>query len=102
MIFIIVDLGKKLKHLRSVKKLTQVQVAERIYITKGMVSSYETDIRVPSYDVLIKFAALYGVTTDYLLGFDKAKMIDVSGLTDSQVDSILNIINEYKKLNGSE
>ena len=97
MIFI-VDLGNKIKQLRLGKRLTQVQVAERLHISKAMVSSYETNIRLPSYDVLIKFATLYGVTIDYLLGFDKLKMIDVSGLSNSQVDLILNMINELKKV----
>jgi len=97
-VIFIVDLGNKIKQLRLGKRLTQVQVAERLHISKAMVSSYETNIRLPSYDVLIKFATLYGVTIDYLLGFDKLKMIDVSGLSNSQVDLILNMINELKKV----
>ena len=96
MIFI-VDLGSKIKQLRIAKRLTQVQVAERLHISKGMISSYETNIRLPSYDVLIKFANLYGVTTDYLLGFNKSNMVDISGLSDTQVDLVIGMINEFKK-----
>ena len=93
---VIVDFGNKIKGLRLGKGLTQVQIAERLHISKAMVSSYETGIRLPSYDVLFKFAQLYGVTTDYLLGFDRLKTVDVTGLTDSQVDLIVNMIYALK------
>ena len=95
---IIADFGEKIKHLRLGMRLTQVQVAERIHISKAMASSYETGIRLPSYEVLIKFAKLFGVTTDYLLGFDRQKSVDVTGLSDSQVDIIVRLINEFKEV----
>ena len=97
-VIIIVDFGEKIKHLRNSMGLTQVQMAERLHISKSMASSYETGIRLPSYDVLIKFAKLFGVTTDYLLGFDMAKTVDVTGLTDSQVDIIIKMVNELRKV----
>jgi len=98
-VIIIVDFGVKVKHLRLGLGLTQVQVAQRLHISKAMMSSYETGIRLPSYDVLVKFATLYGVTTDYLLGFDRIKSVDVTGLTDCQVDLIVRLINELKATN---
>ena len=95
-VIVIVDFGNKIKRLRQGKGLTQVQIAERLHISKTMVSAYETGIRLPSYDVLFKFAQLYGVTTDYLLGFDRLKTVDVSELTDAQVDLIVNMIYALK------
>ena len=94
---IVVDFGAKIKHLRHGTGLTQVQVAERLHISKAVMSSYETGIRLPSYDVLIKLARLYGVTTDYLLGFDRIKSVDVTGLSDSQVGLIVKMVNELKE-----
>ena len=91
-----VDFGDKIRDLRRGMNLTQVQVAERLHISKAMVSSYETGVRLPSYSVLMKFAKLYGVTTDYLIGFDRVKSVDVSGLSDSQVDVILKMVKELK------
>lgn len=93
----VVDFGEKVKHLRLGKSLTQVQVSERLHISKAMISSYETGIRLPSYEVLIKFAKLFGVTTDYLLGFNRLKSVDVTGLSDSQVDLVVRMIDELKK-----
>ena len=96
--FEIVDFGEKIKNLRLGMGLTQVQISERLHISKAMVSSYETGIRLPSYDVLIKFAKLYGVTTDYLLGFDRVKSVDVTGLSDLQVDLIVKMANEFRRM----
>ena len=92
-----VDFGDKIKHLRLGMGLTQVQVSQRLHISKAMISAYETGVRLPSYDVLIKLARLYGVTTDFLLGFDRVKSVDVTGLSDSQVDVIVKMVNELKE-----
>ena len=63
-----VDFSQRLKKVRMDRHLTQAQVARKIGVTASMVSSYETDIRLPSYDVMIRIADLFGVSVDYLLG----------------------------------
>ena len=57
----IVDLSVRLKQLRLDKQLRQEQVARLVGVSKGAISAYETDIRQPSYDVLIRLANLYRV-----------------------------------------
>ena len=42
-----VDFSQRLKQLRKDKHLTQAQVAQLVGVTPSMVSSYETDIRLP-------------------------------------------------------
>ena len=81
-------LGERLKELRKQQGLTQVQVAERLGLSKAVISSYEVASRHPSYDILIKMAALYGVTTDYLLGLDNRSLIVVSWLTPTQLPTV--------------
>ena len=44
-----VDFSQRINQLRKDKHMTQAQVAARIGVTASMVSSYETDIRLPSY-----------------------------------------------------
>ena len=77
-----VNLGERLKKLRTESKLTQTQVSERIGVAISAVSSYESGIRLPSYPVLIKLSRLYHVTTDYLLGVKSKEMIDISDLSE--------------------
>lgn len=94
---LMVDLGMRLKDLRKKHNLTQQQVADRVWVSKSMVSSYELGTRSPSYEVLIKLSRLFGVTTDYLLGVDKAKTIDASKLSDKQIGIIITLIEEMTK-----
>ena len=76
-----VDFGEKLKLLRKRSGLSQEQLAQRLGVTKGMVSSYETSMRMPSYPVLLKIAQLFHVSADVLLGMASDERIDISGLT---------------------
>lgn len=92
-----VDLGKRLKDLRKQNGLTQQQVADRVWVSKAMISSYELSTRTPSYDVLIKLSKLFSVTTDYLLGLESNRTIDAKGLTDKQIGLITSLIDEMTK-----
>ena len=79
-----VEFSQRLKQLRSDKHMTQAQVANRIGVTASMVSSYETDIRLPSYEVLVKIANLFGTTIDYLLCREDKRYLDISMLNDEE------------------
>ena len=72
-----VDCSEKLKALREARGLTQLQVANRIGISKAMISAYETASKAPSIEVLIRLSRLYGVSVDYLVCVDAPKYIDV-------------------------
>lgn len=87
-----VDFGVRLKKLRTNKKLTQEQLAERIGLTKSVISAYECSLRYPSYDILIALARTFGVTTDYLLCVNDKQMIDVSKLSDKNLQIVTNLI----------
>ncbi|MDR3278112.1 MAG: helix-turn-helix domain-containing protein [Oscillospiraceae bacterium] len=91
-----VEFATRLRQLRKEKHRTQAQVARRIGVTASMVSSYETDIRLPSYDILIKIANLFGVTTDYLLCLQSKRFLDISGLTDEQASVVCDMVNILK------
>ena len=88
----IVDLSMRLRQLRVDKHLRQEQVAKQIVVTKGAVSAYENDIRQPSYDVLIRLANLYRVSTDYLLGRQDMRTLDISGLTSAEAVAISDLV----------
>ena len=88
----IVDLSMRLRQLRVDKHLRQEQVANLIGVTKGAVSAYENDIRQPPYDVLIRLANLYRVSTDYLLGRQDMRTLDISGLTSAEAVAISDLV----------
>ena len=94
-----VDFGNKLKALRLNAGLTQKQLAEQMKVTKSVISYYELQERYPSPESLIKLATIFSVSTDYLLGIDKKEMLDVSNLSDTQVDTVRRVIAEFNKIN---
>ena len=85
-------MGEKLKSLRIEKNLTQKQVADRIGLAISAVSSYESGTRYPSYDVLVKLARIFHVSTDYLLGITNTRNIDVTGLNDNEIELVLQLV----------
>ena len=91
-----VDFGNVLKTLRLKENMTQSQLAQKLGVTKSVISAYETGLRMPSYDILINIAKIYNVSTDYLLGLEHKQKIDLSGLTKEEIDALLNLIKAMK------
>lgn len=58
----------RVKAARELRKLGQVQVAERANLPPTSISHFESGSRKPSFENLRRLARALGVTTDYLLG----------------------------------
>lgn len=93
------NFGKRLKTLRIKKKLTQQQLADLLGLTKSVISAYENGLRYPAYDVLIKISRIFKVSTDFLLGVEIKREIDTSGLTDEQVEALIELIDTIRNSN---
>lgn len=51
--------------------MTQTKLSQKLGLTKSVISAYETDLRLPSYDVLIHISQIFKVSTNYLLGIER-------------------------------
>ena len=60
----------KLRDLRKEKGLTQTELAKKIGMSQTNYSYYEANDIMPSTDILIKLADIYGITLDKLLGVE--------------------------------
>ena len=96
------DSGSKLKMLRKQAGMTQQQVADRIGVTKSVISFYELKERCPSPDVLVKYAKIFHVTTDYLLGIEREYVVDVSGLGPEEIAAVKTVIETFKKIKSNQ
>lgn len=97
---IIVDKGKvqnRFKEIRIRNHLTQKQMAERLGVQKSVVCYYEHGERFPSYDVLLRIASIFHVSTDYLLGRDNFRALDVSGLSEDEINAIQGVIDVLRQ-----
>lgn len=58
----------RLKDIRTDKDITQKAMAEFLGIATNAYQNYEYGKREPSYEILLKLADFFQVSTDYLLG----------------------------------
>lgn len=90
-------LGKRIYDLRTALSWSQVQLAEKLNISKQTVSNWENENIQPSIEMLVRIAKLFHVSTDYLLGLDNTPTINVEGLPLSFVAHLTQIIEDYKR-----
>jgi transcriptional regulator with XRE-family HTH domain len=62
------EFSRRTRNLRNSMNLRQKDLAEFLGTSKQVVSNYENEQREPSFDVLIRIAQFFSVSTDYLLG----------------------------------
>lgn len=62
-------LAQRLKQLRAENQMTQVQLAEKLGVSKGTVAMWETDKRSPSFEMLAEMTNLFDRRIDYILGY---------------------------------
>ena len=89
--------GEGLKKLRVQERMTQQQLANRLGVTKSVVSYYELQERYPSPEILVKLASVFHVTTDYLLGIDTRETIELSGLDDEEIAIVKQMVTVLRK-----
>ena len=89
--------GSLLRQLRTSQKMTQQQLAERLGVGKSLISYYESGDRFPSYDILIQIARIFHVTTDYLLGLERDRMLNVSGLSEGDIAVLITVADALQK-----
>lgn len=87
-------LGEQIKKLRISNNLNQVEMANKLGVTKQSISNWENENIMPSIDMLIKIANLFSVSTDFLLGISEKHTLNTDGLTDLQIAHIQTIIND--------
>ena len=94
-----VGFGEKLKDLRMHSGLSQKQLAEKLGVTKSVISYYESAERTPSPDVLVKIAGVFQVTTDYLLGLEGKSFLNIDGLPYEDIELLEYIADTLRRKN---
>ena len=62
------SIGENIKRLREEKGLSQIQVANDLYMTAQMLCGIETGIKQPSLNIALALADYFGVTVEELTG----------------------------------
>ncbi len=94
------SIGNRIKRLRENKNKTQEQLAALLHLNRKAISSYEHDERQPSLDSLVLLAKYFQVSTDYLLGIGRGRIIHTSGLTEKEyllIKELVSVLTEKKR-----
>ena len=95
-------LRERIRSLRNNRGISQVELAEALHVTKQSVSNWENNNIQPSIEVLVKIARYFSVRADYLLGFDDRDYIEITGLSEKELDHIRLIIEDIRKKKETE
>lgn len=87
---------ERIRQLRQARGISQVELSAALDVTKQSVSNWENNNIQPSIDILIRLSRYFSVSTDYILGLDERKYIEITGLTDKGVTHIQQIIDDIK------
>ncbi|MBQ8632114.1 MAG: helix-turn-helix transcriptional regulator [Lachnospiraceae bacterium] len=93
-------LGEQIRDLRIAKNLSQVQLAERLGVTKQTVCNWENNNILPSVDMLKRIANYFHCDTDYLLEMNEGKVyIETTYLSLEQTMHLQQLVDDLILLN---
>lgn len=92
-------IAERIKFLREQKEYTQTELAKKLGITRSSVNAWEMGISVPSTQYIVELSNIFSVSTDYLLGVEKTSTIDISGLTEQDIEMIYTLAEYLKSKN---
>lgn len=71
-------IAKNIKHLRTLKKLSQEELADELKVTRSRIGSYEEGRSAPTINMLIELSNYFRLPIDILLRNDLTKATDAS------------------------
>lgn len=99
------SLGQKITKIRKEKKLSQVDVASYVGVSRDAISKYERDDIVPSVENANKIAQILGVSLDYLMSEDDSlevvdidmlnRMKEIQRLSEDDKSTVIKIIDAF-------
>ena len=87
----------RIRLLRERRGLTQSALAKQLGITRSSINAWEQGISVPSTQYIVELAAIFKISTDDLLGVESTASINVSGLTDEDIELAHSLIERLRK-----
>ena len=87
----------RIKLLRDQRGMTQTELAKRLGLTRSSVNAWEMGISVPSTQYIVELARLFKVSTDYLLGVASSATVNVSGLTEKDIQLVCALVEHLRE-----
>lgn len=72
-----VKVGTKIANLRKNSKMSQEELAEKLFITRQALSKWENGTSIPSIDSLLEIGKIFSVSFEYLLCLNENDDLDI-------------------------
>ena len=92
-------IADRIKNLRLSCGMTQSDLARKLNITRSSVNAWEMGISTPSTTYVVELSQLFHVSTDYLLGLSSNVTLDVSHLTDKEIQLVYDLVQYFRTKN---
>lgn len=89
-------LHERIRQLRIERGWSQVELAEKLCVSKQSVSNWENDNIQPSIQMLMKIARIFSVSADFLLGDDSRLFLEITDLPSVYVAHIQQIVDDLR------
>jgi len=88
--------GHKIAEIRIKAGLTQEQLAEKLFVTRTMVSKWEREICLPDYNTVEKIAEVLSVSPDEIISRKEAVINELYDLlADTETSDLMDELNRF-------
>lgn len=84
--------SQRLKQLRSLQGISQYALANALGVSRTSLKNWELAVATPPLSVLVDMALYFRVSSDYLLGLDGRRSIQINFLSDRSVGALTNLV----------
>lgn len=85
-------ISETIRTLRTDSGLSQAELARKLSITRASVNAWEMGLSSPTAQYIIELSKLFHCTTDFLLGLDNKKIVDISKYNKEETKLIRDLI----------
>ena len=84
-----------IKELREDAGYSQSQLAKKLDVTRSSVNACEMGISAPTTQYIVALAKLFHVSTDYLLGLESDRKINLDDYNKMEIELIYNLLKYF-------
>lgn len=94
-------IGIRIQCLRKEKQMTQMQLANKLRVSRTCVTNWERGTRMPNSMIVLKIAKIFSVPADYIYGLTSHKYIAKSEYSKLDLSKLngagMNMLTEFYK-----
>ncbi len=86
----------RIRKLRQTCGMTQIELAQRVHVSRSSVQSWEGGQTYPSIDSCIALAGLFHVSIDYLVAESRHKVVSLAACSDVEREMVAEMLTMFE------